>query len=380
MNLTISSNTQLSLRQIAELAKTASVMQTPHVGSLPPEDLILTSLGIPQLVYDRAMSLTGDDCRPHGIIINRGFKRAGSPALLPSHARVEQSPGFDSIFQVGRRLAHCHLEAVKLAMPQARLQLQTQYLTHYADVVQLVIEICYPETQKSWGRYVESTGKVQQRPSLSLDELLCQGIYGVTNEREGWLIPNILNPLIAYIAETLATKRPDIYHLSGYDMTRYIWKYAPLMDQLYQKVGQAFPDWSLPSTGQFIMLPSASVRWAICSSQQQELDQLINCWLSLRELFPATKYPDSKSLTAAVKQRTGGFSLGSKHMRPLVEVVRNCREVFYDPTCDNYFSQYDILAGRSLYVPNWILETPIEEISIAVDLFDQVNKALKKQA
>lgn len=354
----------LSLADLRRLRKEgASVMKTPHVGNVYPNNLLVARMGILMNFYDRTIGARDKNFHPHRVIVDGKSEEIALGHVMTTHARVTREVIGVPHIAKEERIVDCHMRAMQNAMPDADCVVYTDYLRHHADVVLEVLSIVADEHPEVWEYLVTRDG--DRRPfhiTRGRERLLAYGIYGITDDAQGALVPNILNILLDGIIESRETGLHEVYHLSGPDMVKYIGTMLKTLDALYATVRRN-SSLSLPETIIFNLVPVAGIRFAVDREHRAEVDDLIDAWHGLnagnRQRSEMLRMASDKN--AAIQAAAAGKSQDMLRLRAAAVAATH---VFYDIARADTFSQYDLLRGRELYVHPWGCEATIREIEL----------------
>lgn len=365
MSFSVVPRYDLSLKDLAALHRDGrSVAKSPHVGNWYPNNLAVASLGIPMSVYDRTYGAADKNFHPHKIIVDGGSEEVANPAILTTHARViRESSWFPDRFPVGSRMLDGHMQAIRDAVPGANCEVFTDYLRRHADRVLAILEVATAVSPSLWRRFVHTDGTITE-PVCGGWRRIAEtgGIYGLTNDEFGWLIPNQLNVLLDGVLETALYNENVVYHLSGPDMIGYIDSYAELLKKTHSVLRQKL-DW-VRETVELHLVPVATMRFAVPETRRLALDTFMDAllaiygWRTARgEQIPPGPNGNRK---IAAKETPEAKTEHRRMKSRLREVAAACPEVWYDITKGSFVSQYDLLAsGTRIYVHQWAVEAPI---------------------
>jgi len=376
------SREDLSLNDLLALEDSCSVVKTPHVGNCYPNNLLVARAGIPVQLYDRTLGCKDTNFHPHTIIKDGVAQEVGPDDVMLTHASVQQThPAFPDIVSSGRNLAAAHAAALSDALPSADISIFSEYLKSHADLVRAVLAAIFPHNPDLWTRYVGTDGRVRKRqPPATFSRLARAGIYGVNDQESGWIIPNELNLLVDAVIQIdrLHTDadgdfgRADLYHLSGPDMIEYIgsdeWHLKD-MSGAYDVIRDTI-DVNLPEYIHFHIVPVSSLRFAVPEHQKKALQTALRVLLRIREFNRRNKKKRRQWYSDAFSKQTPLMSTQKKQLiKKLRSALQACPSVFYDIESADYFSQYDMLDGRQLFVPDIIYGWSMEMASWAEEKF-----------
>ncbi len=352
----------LSLKELLDLTEEGySVVKTPHIGNFYPNNLAIAKTGIHMIVYDRNIGCVDRNFHPHTVIMNGRMHPVTSSERLMTHAYVCQDVEISTL-KDGERAADGHLLALKKVFPKGRFTFYTDYVSQNKEISLLILKIVseqkvLPEKFR-WVRRVDSEGFVSTvSPPVRWEDVSRVGIFGLDNEKEGFLIPNFFNVLLCGIIEVMNSGKEEIYHLSGPDMVRYIGSMSHGLSECLSIL--ASKKSYFPRRLLFNLVPAAGMRFATRSSKRKTLDDLISAYMAILD-HRNRKGDFMKLLDPSVRKSYGHFfkDAEQKLRRDLYEAMTACPEVFYDIYQGDYISQHDVL-HEGLYVPKWSLENKI---------------------
>lgn len=354
-----------------------SVMKTPHVGNMYPNNLAVGALGIPLNCYDRTVGRKDRNFHPHRVIRGGASEVIADHTLLTTHVRVERPSRFaPEWFSVGARVSDGHMAALRAALPMAECVVYTEWLRRYADRVTAVLEVLTDTFPFLWERLVHSDGRVVEHPNVrnwSIAQAL--GVYGITSDApSGLLIPNVVNIILDGVLECGARGVTEVYHCSGPDMVRYIGDLEDQLHALYDTVRKRL-GWGLPEELRFHLVPVAEMRFAVPEPRRAALDALIGAWCDMR----AMKRHHAERMRAVTDgERYAAIAACASERDRATSRIRDasmaCAEIFYRIEDANCTTQYDLLAERTtVYVPPWAATAPIRDVDLAMEFFRRVH-------
>lgn len=378
MSFSIVPRCDLSLQDLVALHCAGhSVVKTPHVGNWYPNNLAVASLGIPMHVYDHMVGVKDENFHPHKLIVNGHGEKMADSAILITHARVIRAPSrFPERFPVGSRVLDGHMQAVRDAVPGANCEVSTDYLQQYMDMVLAILETVTNLLPKLWHQFVDADGTVSERSCIGWDSIRETGVYGLTNDEFGWLIPNVLNVLMDGVIEAVLHKESVVYHLSGPDMFRYIGKYKATLTEIHSILRQKL-DW-VPETVEMHLVPVASMRFAVPEARRQTLDTFVDALLAI---YAWRTERGEKNTFGCNGRRANATAAGTEDKKRqqrealLIDPAAACTDVWYDIKKGSFVSQYDLLAaGTRIYVHPWALGVPITALWHVEDYITNIRK------
>lgn len=308
----------LSVNDIKRLARTRAVKVTPHVGNWTPARMVLPTLGVSILCVDHTIGERDVNAHPH-LLIQGGEARTLSSLSdrLTTHAHVTQHvPG--TLHHVGKSLSAVHVGAIRELYPSADIVTHVEHMRSNKELTLAVLEEATALSRSGvWWRKVDSEGRVTAYRSKDLPRTwkeLEPDIFPLTNEQEGWLVHNRVSILMDLIQQSQLGTEPEIYHLSGPDMVRYLGSEIETVSRMYDhvRVRLGFPQESIT----YNLVPFASFRFATRTAQAGACERL--CEELLRN------DPDYGALQ---------------------DSARAASDIFAESETKSYFTQHDCLAN-----------------------------------
>ncbi len=343
----------LTASDLVRLKQTGnSVIKVPHIGNFSPTNLVCLGLRIKTVCYDRNIGCMDKNYHPHGIIARSKFEQVASHDSLMTHATVtHEVNGSRQHFPIGAHVADCHLNVLRRVNPSGDVILYTDYLARHKEFVLHLLALFSQvqlEQGLSWCSYVNPEGAVYERQCVSWQELR-EGIYGLTNLKEGWLIPKLFTILLCACIETFITQRKEVYFLSGGEMMKYIDDLIEPLDKVYSSAAEQN---GLLSEIDFNLVGVGGLRFAVPLPKRPELDHLVSIYQQKLRLPKGDETRDHR--------RIG---------HELLSAVRKCPLIFFEGAKGKFFSQYDILGGEEMYAHPWMLDTPFSTLKGAIEEF-----------
>ncbi len=364
----------INLQALAEINKGGgSVVKTPHVGNWYPNNLAVAQTGIHMLAYDRNIGHKDSNFHPHKVILDGNTERVGCPKKMCTHLKVETQPENETVQRFfADRVAEGHIKAIRTALPEAEIETFTDYLQRHRKEVLTVIREVTPHYNGLWERKVLSTGEVFRSSSPSLNELQQEGIYGVTDDQEGWIVPLEICVLLCGVLEAMDYGVSQLFHLSGPDMKDYVGTtMREQLNNMYELILGLDELNRLPQKLEFNIVPVSHMRLAVPVSRQEKLDKLVESYRQLQQaeesFGPRIQSADQPNRSEVIREVEREREQKQDQLR---EAVTQCPEVFYNVERGRYFSQYDILE-EELYVHPWGLEATMEELKDMLDTIDR---------
>lgn len=319
MPVVLRTRDDLSMSDIVQLGRDHLVKVTPHVGNWTPARLVLPTLGISILCVDHTIGLKDRNAHPH-LLIHGGEAHVlcDYADRLTTHSCVTRKVN-SGMYRVGTSLSEVHIGTIRSLYPSADIVTHSEHLREYRDITLAVLEeATHFSRSATWWRRVNEDGVVTHYRSKDLPRYWKDyqpHIFPLTNEREGWLIHNRVSILMDVILQSRMGKEPEIYHLSGPDMVRYlggeIETISAMYDQMRKRLGFT------QETVTFNLVPFASFRFATRASQASAGMQLC--------------------------EELAGINPNEQSMR---SSIREAFDVLAESETKSYFTQHDRLTRR----------------------------------
>ncbi|MBI4450180.1 hypothetical protein HY634_03915 [Candidatus Uhrbacteria bacterium] len=368
-----------SLNDLATIHRSGgSVMKSPHIGNMYPNNLAVGALGIPLNCYDRTIGRKDRNFHPHRVICGGRSEVIALDGIdrLTTHAIVDRpSQLAPEWFSVGTRVADGHMAALRAALPTAECVTYTDWLRERADRITAVLEVITDAFPSIWERLVTPDGHVVDYRVRNWAVVQQIGVYGVTSDApSGLIVPNVVNILLDGVLECLSRGVTEVYHCSGPDMVRYIGELEAQLHTLYDTVRTRL-GWGLPDTLRFHLVPVAEMRFVVPERRRAALDELVASWCDVQALKriqaermrEATDDERQDAITACVAAR-------DRSMARVRDAIVACPEIFYRIEDANCTTQYDLLAEQeTVYVPPWAAAAPMRDIDDAMGFFRRAD-------
>ncbi len=386
-SLNIEINNDYTLNEVLSLhqAQETSLQRTPHTGNINMSHILHFQLGLPAVLYDRNKGRLDSTFNPHMVVNQNGAERISNDDVLMTHARIESShiPVDDhaDLFELGGKVADAHTEAIRRVFPEVDV---VQYSDYLAENNELVSDVLHVVSQhydgELWQRWVEPDGNTKSiMPESNTDA--AQQVFGVSDDEKGWIIANKMNVLLMAVAEAKKFATDRVYHISGPDMYRYIDGMADELDYLYATVRDKLPQYQLPQTLDFVILPMANIKFIANEQKQDKLEELIDIWpeylgmqKSRKDFFKALNSQNlgREDVSVAVSDFKQERELPV--LKQIQSLCSACPELFYDTKQKNHLSQYDLLNGygRDLVVPKKLLDMKIGDINNMYETYKKI--------
>lgn len=281
MPIQLSLRGDLSVNDIRRLARQHVVKVTPHVGNWTPARLALPQLGVSILCVDHTIGQRDINAHPH-LLIKGGeaYQLSDRSDRLTTHVRVAKGCGGRE-HMAGASLSEVHVGAIRSLYPQADIVTHVEHMRTHEELILTVLEEVTALARTSvWWRKVDRVGMVTAYRSKDIPrtwESIAQEIFPLTNREEGWLIHNRVSILIDLIQQSRMGQEPEIYHLSGPDMVRYLGNEIETVSRMYDHVRKRL---NLPQeTITYNLVPFASFRFATRASQALACERLCEALL-----------------------------------------------------------------------------------------------------
>ncbi len=364
----------LSLADLVRMHQAgASVLKTPHVGNIYPNNLAIAMLGLPLVLVDRTIGHKDRNFHPHQLIHERRAEVVAPGDVLTTHAKIVRTPSrFAERFTVGARVMDAHMKALREALPHADLMTETERQRRDPEFFSSLFETLHHGAPHAWERYVREDGVVMQRkPTDGWKQICDEGIHGlVPDHANGWITPNIWALIADAVSQWRLRGTSQLFELSGPDMVIYIGKHQEELHQCYHAVRQhLFP--ALPETMTCVIVPVAEMRLIVPVEQRAALEALVDAYLSLG----AFRVQTAEQMRGLTVEARATLSLMITEKRyglntRLRETVQACPDLVYNIRHASYLSQYDMLTGTKFFIHPWGVETPMREIIAFMKVID----------
>jgi len=331
MPITLRIRDDLSANDIVRLGRTQVVKVTPHVGNWTPARLALPQLGISILCVDHTIGARDRNAHPH-LLIRGGEARVLSDHgdRLTTHASVTRPAGGHP---AGTPLSAVHVDAVRSLYPRADIVTHVEHLRQHRELMLAVLEEATRfSITATWWRRVNEEGEVSCYSRKQLPRQwkeFEQDIFAVTNERHGWLIHNRVSILMDVVQQSRGGTEPEIYHLSGPDMVRYLGGEIETISRMYDRVRERLG--LVEDTIVFNLIPFASFRFATRAAQAPACEALCTAL--------AERHPREAALRAYAAEAS---------------------DIFAESETQQYFTQHDCLAqGERIVMPEIAQDWPM---------------------
>jgi hypothetical protein len=362
---------------VAIQASGGAVLRSAHIGNWFPANLNVATLGLRCVLINTTTLAADIKYHPSGVIVGRRFCAGlaaprNTPAAIAAVHRAPV-PGLAGFFKPGQSLAVAHVNALRKAVRQADVTLYEDYAERHRELLTGLMELCADEMPELWRRRVKPNGGVQDVATEPSDEtpadrrhrlalipgswrdMVRAGVFGVTDRRQGWLIPKAVLILSMAVVDSLVYGTPEIYHLGGGSMIHYLDELLPTLQRLYAALR--------PRVGGqrdliFNLVPAAAGTLGVPCADREALDRLVDAWLAVRR--------SGRGSGGGWAGLAGKHELLAGRLRAraaLSWAAASCPVPFYDLRDGTYCSQYDLLlSGNDWYAHPWGFQTPLGEV------------------
>lgn len=354
MSLSISIHEDISIDDLIGIHKKGGVvLKTPHVGNIYPNNLAIASLGIPTLFYDRNLGRKDINFHPHQLIVDSQSEVIANPDVLVTHAVVNRVPdNMPSAPPIGTRLVDFHMSAVKKSLPGAKCFTYTEYIQENAGVTLEVLKIATNQNVSLWARKVDSDGAVSRAVASSWEEIKKDGIYGLTNQQSGWLIPNPMSILLHNTIDVAKNGSDELYLLSGPDMYKYISGYQETLSSMFEEI-RSRSSLKLPDNIVCHVVPVIDMRFIVEKPHMEALNELVGSYENLLARASGDVTQIDLQTTEEVMKCLG------------INIDVFKKTIFYDIENACCFTQHDLLKSSGLYIHPWALNSRLGDVSNA---------------
>lgn len=385
--LQIRPNDSLSINDLVDLHEQGlSVQRSAHVGNLQPYNMSLIAVGIPAILVDHTITGVDTTYRPESILL------AGTETSIAPHGQVSSR-----IKVIDTYVDQAHTDAVLSAIPHGNIELTTAYIRRHEAIYRDVTRIAVESMPELFKRKVENGDPVTSEISTlrAQSEISRCGILQLNDDPRsgsGVLMPNVVDIVGNFIAEALESGRDTVYHLSGPDMVRYIFKSkdAQQIAQLYALVKGASPIGKhLPAKLKVELVPTADARLATTLQRANELDQLMQAVVEKDDADKEIRTrkaaffngPDRTDYRQRDRIISESNTLLGEATHTLIQAASQCPEVLtpYKRSEDNgtpFVSQYDIAEEGGLYIHPLNTELSSKELS---RIITSIRKCIRKE-
>lgn len=338
------------------LEKGESVLRSAHVGNQYVSNMVLLYAGIPAIHYDRTVGKKDRNYYPH-LVLQGGRSRLHGVLCNPSTVIARTTAGHD------------HLSVLQRVIPKdlARVELYSDYIRRHESLGCHIMPILrkvgqtlgtYGKSWK-WTRFVLEDGVIEERTPRNWQQIENEGVFGVSRDTYGWIMPNIFNVILTSLFESLEYKTSRIHHLSGPDMITYIGRMIFDLSVIWNVVADYI---GVLKDLDFYLYPTASAKFATLASRRNQLNELISSYETFAR-FKKNKGVQIK--TAPLEERSKVISSlarkGDKLNFRIKSSVLECEDLFIGTSTQRHITHHDA-AMYGLYVPSWTLDQPLRRL------------------
>lgn len=347
----------VSINDLATLVKKGeSVLRSAHVGNQYVSNMVLLSAGIPAVHYDRTLGKKDRNYYPH-LVLQGGESRLHGVLCNPSVVIARTSAGSD------------HLRVLQRVIPKesARVELYSDYIRRHESIGCHMMPILRHVGQSlgirgrswKWSRFVLEDGTVEERVPRNWQQIEQEGVFGVSRETYGWIMPNIFNIILTSLFESLEYKVRAVHHLSGPDMINYIKKMTQDLSVIWSVVARYV---GAPEDLDFYLYPTASAKFATLAPRRNQLNELIMSF----EAFESFKRKKGETIRSALSEDRSKlidrFAKKGDELNDLMKhTLGKCSDLFVDLSTQRHITHHDA-AVHGLYVPDWTLNQPLRRL------------------
>ena len=390
---------EIRVGELADLAGTAPLTRTPHLGNQYPADLALLSMGVPMRQLDKNYSIVDKIFTPEARICD------GTPVTLSQQQGV-LSPYLAT--SGGQAAVYEHFRTIKQAVPGAVVSTYSLDYLRHIDLVEAVLDIMAEVAPESFNRVSLADGRVArqfavdssfayygdprgERFKIDRRQLArrCIGYFeqAATSLREGTPMrtgghvlikaeADILLQGVIDAAGALGERRQRIYQCCGVTMARYA---ADPRRDMAARITHWYREVKRRSGGligtfpriEMILIPTSMLRMVYLNLDRYLLHQRI---LSTDERLLALKHRKGADIKEAKTKRQRQRIID--RYQALFQQVRDERQAliekqtsgrfppFYVLGESNRFTQYDLAAsGKRITIPDELLDLPVKSLA-----------------
>ncbi len=390
-SLEIIETSDISIAQIMQMQNEGvSVVRSAHVGNLRPYNLALAASGINMLLVDHNMTGVDANYRPGSVVMGGEEKQVARLGVLTCRAEAND----------GNRLDDFHIDALRSALPDAKIVTNTESIQQAKEVVAEIAEITKQIMPEAFRRVALEDGRV-----ITVDDgakLLDGGMEIMQlsddprSEKKTMLLPNVVDIVKDFVLELISTGNSTLVHLSGPDMVSYLGlnkdgspkEARQMVMRLFEEVVSkaTFRD-LLPPVCTVMLVPATAARFATTMQRKEALDNLLNavCPQEFDEPLAAVRQQraefarltDNKG-TADFKARAAVFAAQERGIyQQVADASKEVPELFIGPKDGGFVSQYDLIQEGGIYIPKENIQLTMEELNA---VFNGILKARKMSA
>lgn len=307
-----------------------SVLKTPHIGNQHPSNLLCAALGIPLDMVSFTNGERDKNFHPHLRIEGGVGSRLYVPSVWTPFATTD----------CGRSAEDYHQSSVQAVFPRLTITTDLGLMKQAPELAEAVFATATKSVSRLWYRKVTEDGRVVkcEYETVSWDKI-APNIFRFSNDKAGFIVPNRANILFGLVWQSISSGRDTIYHLSGPDMVGYIGKQQHSLDLMYDALRASYP--GLPEVLTVYIVPVAQCRLLTHRNRADDVDAVLDV-IAWYEGLSADRRKDGRQALEAISAQYPEFS------QSIAEA--------------QYLSQYDLTAADELYVPTWLLDTPLSRI------------------
>ena len=258
-----------------------SVVKTPHVGNQHPTNLLCAALGFEMQMVSFNQGKRDKNFHPHLRIEKGAGTKLCDPTLWTPFATT----------YCGVPLEQYHQESVRAQFPGVQVVTDQELLLQYVALAEKVLHVATHTLRNVWYRRVSEQGVVVQDKELVLPatDRLLQDVFGFSSQRSGWIVPNRIHILFAFVLQSLSSGKDLVYHLSGPQMVGYIGKQEKKLSAVYDVLRTNHPELGLPEVLTVRVVPVASARLVTHRTRAAELAEVESVFLWHEKLDPSER-------------------------------------------------------------------------------------------
>jgi hypothetical protein len=364
-----------------------SIKRSAHVGNMFGGDLILSALGMKMILVDANYGEKDKLYFPQFIVDETNpTEQVACPRTLSLANRHSD----------GRPLSDACIGSLADAFGNESIVSDAQFVEQYKDSATRILEVVLkykdrPEVlpdprKKLFTRQISSDGYpvgLTAQPK-SVDDVL---LYGSEPE-SGVITPNLVTILIDFVIESMKYQSDSITHISGPTMFVYLKSMRSQMNFLYQKLVEE-SGLPLPNTLQVRLVPASGVRFVIAAAQADDLLEILALQAELTDIRASVAESKKQLAGSGVRATKADFNILSKPQKSaeqeLARLLSQVPQLFFvaspETNTPTFTSQHTALRngadgtpGSGLFIPDFVLERPIAEVSAQFAELDIIRK------
>lgn len=307
-----------------------SVLKTPHIGNQHPSNLLCAALGIPLDMVSFTNGERDKNFHPHLRIEGGVGTQLYAPSVWTPFATTP----------CGRSAEDYHQSSVQAVFPSLTITTDLGLMKQFPELAEAVFVAATRSVSRLWYRKVTEVGQVVkcEYDNVSWGKI-ASNIFRFSDDRAGFIVPNRANILFSLAWQSLSSGRDTVYHLSGPDMVGYIGKQQHSLNLMYDALRAGYP--GLPEVLTVYIVPVAQCRILSHRNRANDVDAVLDV-IAWYEGLPADRRKEGRQALEVASARYPEFSQSISEAQCL--------------------SQYDLAAADELYVPSWLLETPLSRV------------------